>query len=125
MGNFVGQGWTNGSYTFSEVQAFNGSGARGSAFNGPFRSPTSNVDLCAYYHDLCLNVCARIKDPKKRQCCRADCDGMLASCLFYSTTSLWMIPGIIVFGGFRPNNNPGEHHPELGPDPTKFPCKCK
>lgn len=127
FGNWGGQGRTNGSYAQNEIQNFPGSGAVGSQ-TSPFNPPCDPLDACAYWHDVCLNVAARIQSPKGRRCMRRDCDKHLAICAsnIFGDPRAPFVAG--VFGGtWSPNNNTGDDpglpnsgwHPELGPDPLK------
>ena len=110
--------FTNGSFAHSEIQPFTGSGAIGSG--GPFNAPCDPLDLCAYWHDVCLNLGARIQNPGKRQCWRRKCDYHLAVCADNIIGDPRSILIVDIFGApYSPNNNQGQFVQGLGPDPTQ------
>ncbi|HEY9680654.1 MAG TPA: RHS repeat-associated core domain-containing protein [Oculatellaceae cyanobacterium] len=116
-GNWGGWNYTNGGVgRYGELDPFPGSGGPGVG-KTPY-APTDPTDQCFLEHDRCLNLAARIQNPKPRQCLRRDCDTGLANCLLRNHSPLAPVLGPIFGNPWSPNNNPGTWHPELGPDPT-------
>ena len=81
QGNWFGMGWSNGTKLGENnpgMPMFPGDiGPNGESF----KSPTSQLDLCGYQHDLCMHAGHSIANNNARKCWNGKCHKDLAHCL--------------------------------------------